>query len=351
MASAPLVAEPSPFSALAAAAPPAPLPPAAHSRFAVRPKMAGLAGGILVGFLLLLWAVTAMVRALFSSSSSPMEGVRYLPDNCMIIAGVNLDELMDSDAWKELEKELPKFRDDTKKVGDEIGVPLANMSYILRGQAKGPPHDPITVLTTKKSVNARDMLGRIKNTEYEELKLAGRTVYQRKYPDNILITPEIRVAFCVVDSKTVILGTTHQVRFVLERDKKPELSASLQAALKQADTSRTAFLAIDLKDVNPGRWLGVPDSFPLPEGVEGVAVGGDAGSSIKVSATVLCKDAKIAEDVRKLVEAGLVAAKSDRDLPKEAADALGSVQVSTSGAHVTGKVQLKPGALIKIFNR
>jgi hypothetical protein len=344
----PLMAAPAAAVPRAPAALPAePLAPAARPSFPARLKVAGAGGGLLIAGLLLFCAETAMVRALFSSSPAPMDGVRYLPDKCMIVAGVKVDDLLDSDAWKEVEKELPNFRDDSNKVGDEIGVPLANISYILRGQAKGPPHDPITVVTTKKSVNARDMLDRIKKTKYDELNMAGRTVYQRKYADNILILPEQRVAFCVVDSKTVIMGTTHQVRSVLERDKKPELSVTLQAALKQADTSRTAFVAIDFKDVNPGRWLDLPNSFQLPEGVEGLAVGAAAGSSFQVELTVLCKDAKVAEEARKAIEAGLAAAKND--LPKDLADALGAVQLSTSGAHVTGKVPLKPGVLSKIL--
>jgi hypothetical protein len=41
-----------------------------------------------------------------------------------------------------------------------------------------------------------------------------------------------------------------------------------------SDTSRTAFLATDFKDV----WLGLPSSFALPDGVEGLAVRRDAVS-------------------------------------------------------------------------
>lgn len=187
-----------------------PLPPAApladslsriaRPRSPARLKVVGAGGGILLAGLLLFWAETALVRALFSTSSgrppalgqnketsSPLAGVRYLPDHCQIVVGGKIDEFMASAAWKEVEKEAPEFRDGSKKLEEQIGVPPANIRHILRGQAKGPPHDPITVFTTRTSVNARDMLARIKNTdglklaEFQELKLAGRTVYQRKY--------------------------------------------------------------------------------------------------------------------------------------------------------------------------
>jgi hypothetical protein len=195
------------------------------------------------------------------------------------------------------------------------------------------------------------LIARIKNTEYEELKVAGRTVYLTKYPENFPIPPERRLAMCLVDSKTLIMGSKRQVRSVLERDKKPELSAALQAALQQADTSRTAFAAIDFKDVNPARFLGLPASFQIPEGLESLALGAEAGSTFKAELTVLCKDAKTADELRKLAEAALVMAKNDRDLPKDLADALAAVTVSTSGARVTGKVQVKAGVAGKVFKR
>jgi hypothetical protein len=66
---------------------------------------------------------------------------------------------------------------------------------------------------------------------------------------------------------------------------------------------------------------------------------------------VLCKDAKTAEELRKLADAALVMAKNDRDLPKDLADALAAVTMSTSGASVTGKVQVKAGVAGKVFKR
>lgn len=154
----------------------------------------------------------------------------------------------------------------------------------------------------------------------------------------------------MVDDNTVISGSTDQVRAVLERDKEPELSATLRAALQEADPSRTVFAALDFKDVAPGPWLGV-SRFPLPEGVVGLAIGAEAGSSFQVSVTWLCRDAHTAADVRQSVDAALVAAKYDRTLPRELADALGGVKASTNGAQVTGKLQLNPAAVIKMLTR
>jgi type II secretion system protein G len=66
-------------------------------------------------------------------------------------------------------------------------------------------------------------------------------------------------------------------------------------------------------------------------------------SKLTVDATLLCKDAKFAEDAKKILEGSQVvvrnALKAAHGVPREAADVVDSIKFSVSGAKVKGSLQ------------
>ena len=74
------------------------------------------------------------------------------------------------------------------------------------------------------------------------------------------------------------------------------------------------------------------------------AVGIKVGADVKVDVTVVCKDAKVAEELKKMADALLPTAKNF--VPdKEAADLIDKVKVGASGANLTVEVTI-PAALL-----
>ena len=71
-------------------------------------------------------------------------------------------------------------------------------------------------------------------------------------------------AFCVAESKVVLIGELESIRKVLKRDGKPNFSEGMKAAIKQADFSKTIAVAINVKEVLPKGGRGVPVQWGCP---------------------------------------------------------------------------------------
>jgi hypothetical protein len=180
----------------------------------------------------------------------------------------------------------------------------------------------------------------MKNAKFTEVQV-GKYTMQQGEKAQFAKNPR---AFCVADSKVIVYGHLDGLKAVLERNKKPELGG-LQAALKETDLSKPVAFAADLKAImaktNKGNR---PAQDPFSQGLgmaEGLAGHATLGKSDSLTVTVLCKDTTAANDLRKMIEGGVVMVKQMPNLPKEATDALGSLKVTTSGGKVSATSDLK----------
>jgi len=154
----------------------------------------------------------------------------------------------------------------------------------------------------------------------------------------------------------VVVGQPETLRHALERGKPAPLTPGLQAAMKHTDFSRPAAWAASFKESRPqpGGVPGLPQ-LGLPENnlfsADGLAGYAAVGSDIRIVFTVLCKDARAAEDTRKLIDGGLVAVRRGGRLSPEALEMIDGLKLSTSGNDVTGDITLKTPALIKLMKQ
>src|SRR5262249_9486050 len=134
-------------------------------------------------------------------------------------------------------------------------------------------------------------------------------------------------AFCVAEKKVVLFGKPETLRKVLTRDKEPQLSANMKAALKEADFSSTFAVALDVKGMTqkgggpPGRNPGLtPFADPFGTGVlmndaeaGAVDVKLPASGDVTVKSVIIYKDAKAAEDNKKIIEGKLAELRNNKD--------------------------------------
>jgi hypothetical protein len=276
---------------------------------------------------------------------------RYLVEDCQFVASVKVAEFLSSGVWKEARKEVKEDLDKvTKEFKEATTLEPKDIDQVVIAyrEGKGGEDKPIVlvVVRTRRVVKASDLIATEKGKTFKETKAGGQTVYvDEKDPTS---------AFAVIeDGKTILFGTTSEVKGVLGRREPPRLSDGMRAALKHADLNQTFVFAFDAKVLaeksGAKKATGVDEKFLEPF----VAVAGSAkaGDDLAVKLTVVCKDAETAEDGRKLVDGGLVLlkyyAKDQKDWPKEALDLIKKVKVSSEGDSVHLALTIPTPVLIK----
>jgi hypothetical protein len=273
--------------------------------------------------------------------------------------------LLSSDAWKAIKKEFKEAEEMEKKGSETSQYKLSDIDRLTFAvSGKG---ETVQVIRTKKDVKVADVLAEVKakfkgsDIKIKETAVAGHT----------LCVPDAGSAFCVVSSRLILMGDGKTLKAVLERGKKPEFSATFDAAFRAADFSKTAAAAFDVaglagaakKSRDRGEPPPVLGELPLPgdllqeitadrflEAIQGFALDVKVGSDVAVRATVICKEATTAEDLRKTAEAGLVFAKAGaakENAPREVIEMIEAVKVASSGKNMTMTATLKTASLIK----
>src|SRR5262245_4042880 len=115
------------------------------------------------------------------------------------------------------------------------GISTTNIDRTVTGSTG---KDMITVITTLSSIKKDDILAKMKTArKMEKFDYDDEKVKDGKYV--ILKQPKgsagLGVAFCVVDSKTVLFSHDFEtIKGVLNRDKAPDWSSSMETAIKKA---------------------------------------------------------------------------------------------------------------------
>jgi hypothetical protein len=142
---------------------------------------------------------------------------------------------------------------------------------------------------------------------------------------------------------------------VLERNKKPQLSEGMQAALKDMGKAKTIALAISLKELasRPEAQAAAqqyPQAQQFVGELESLIVQIGVASDIDVAATVNMKTDKSADELRKMFDGFLTLAKfaGGKDMPQEAFEILESIKFEAKGTKMNGTMQLKTASLVKL---
>jgi hypothetical protein len=317
-------------------------PPPRKRRKKVRKSSAlvWVIGGLAVGLLLLSVAGAAVYFLFMGSSGSVDDDARFFPDNCAVVASVRMKDLCDSTAFKEVEQIAPGSNRMRPEFETEFGMPPEAIRQLVIAFAVQDKDAPVMILHANRDVTADAFKAKLRGN-FDQLAVGSYTIYQN--PSK---------AFCLIDSRTAVLAPPAVLQAILKRDKKAVLPAGLQEGLQSVSLSRTAVIVADLKATRKpgsGGLMDIPLADKFMDPVEVLAIQVDVGSDVNLDATAICRDAAAADDARKLIEGGLVAAKSQPGLPAELAEILGAVKVSTSGKKLTGNLRFKPSRLTKGF--
>ena len=306
-------------------------------------------GGLL--FFLVLGGGVAAVWWYFSPAGAG-DDLRFMPDNCQVIYQARVDQMLTSDACNRLKAEIPQLNTTLAAAGEQnLGLSPGNVDTVFAGGAT--PVDGTVVITTKVPLKLEDLQAGLK-------KMApGAAVNQSKVGRLTLYDAGAR-GFTLLDERRVVVGNTQTLRTVLQRDKGPNLSAELRNAMNLTDFSATIAMAMDAKAVRgkPGvvnGGLGGPFA-PSPamtqnfDRIDAVAAMVRVNSDVEVTLTAVCQDPKAAEDLRKIADGGLTAAKQNKTMPPEVADLL-DISLSVSGSNVTASKTVQVAPLINLVKK
>jgi phage FluMu protein Com len=297
--------------------------------------------------LLLCLGVGAGVGIWWYTSSPIGDELTYMPGNCEVLASIRVDQLLASDAYKQIEKEVPQLKQavaggDAEK---EMGLQLSNIERVVIGGALGNRDKPVVVVRTKQAVKAEDMVGKIKGKSFTGTKVGSYTLYESGGATGD--------GFCVAKKNLVLFGTSAALRLVLQRDKKPDFPAGLSAAMKEADFSKTIAVAVAPLQTSGapapplgGFPMGGAMAFGQSKEVDGVVIQAKVASDISLSFLVLCKDAATATATKKKLDEELPKLKTNPMVPADLKSAL-DIKSSVSGRKLTATMEIKVAPLIK----
>jgi hypothetical protein len=307
--------------------------------------------GLGCGALLLLTCLgTGVGVGLWWYLSSPIgDELVYMPNNCEYVAVAKIDELIKSDAFKQVENEVPQFKQ-AMAVGDaekEIGLPLSNVERLVIGGPLSNRDEPVVAVRTKQAVKAEDLTAKIKGKTFTPAKEGSYTIYETGGVHG--------QAFCVVKKNLVLFGSGPALRVVLRRDKKPEMSDNLKAALKELDFKQTVTVAFAPQQSSGPAGappLGGRGGLPFgpavapPPGMEWGVLHAKVGADVSITVTVQCKSPADASNAKTQTDDSIAKLRQFPLIPKELSGAI-DVKTSVNGKKMTATTDIKVAPLLK----
>lgn len=269
---------------------------------------------------------------------------QYLPDDSTVIGSFKVDEIMKSQAYKDLMADQKvKSQDPLKEMEKEVGLNAEDLERVIIA-AGGKQMDPVVVVTTKKPVTAAELTGKMPRKKFKEVKVGSFTMHEGDDE-----------AFCVADKNTIVHGKASVVKGILERNKKAELTPGMKQALDLADQSKPIFVAINAKGMMATDAKGIlpPPAAAHADKIEAVALNAALTSDAQVNLVALCQDSAAAAAIHKEADDNLKKAKEGLAMMSKEVPALASlsgeigkvidtVKITASGNKVSGTVSVKP---------
>ena len=333
-----------------------------------------LAAGVGLGGIVLLTPLAWM----FFSGGGVSEARRYFPNDCLIVGTANVDEFTSSSFYQQLQKDLPASESGQREIERGMGIALGNIiriTFAAGGKSALSDNAEMVATIRLKKAAAADIKADVKvasfkkDFKYEEVKIAGLTAYEQTYRfsfDGEKGERHHGAAFCLPESTLVVMcPDLETLKRILGRDKPPELSEGMQNAMSATDYTKTFAVAVNFKGLmaNETASREVQQSLGAAPGLQGLneqflqevlGLGFDArlgSSKATVSATLLCKEAKSAEDAKKMLDGGQVilrnAMKAQKGVPQEVPDLVDAIKFSVAGANVKGSLQADLAPLSK----
>jgi hypothetical protein len=176
---------------------------------------------------------------------STPDDFKYLPSNTQHVHSLRVDQAINSSAYKEITAALGKADDEFGNMDAKFGLADTNVERVVTGSSRGANAEETQVVRTKSSVEPTAILSTLRQkhpgTEFTETKQGKYTIYERKGGGG-------PAGFVQVASRMIVYGNPKTLRSVLDRDKAPDFSPAMQAAMKRADFSNSMTTVRDLSD-------------------------------------------------------------------------------------------------------
>jgi hypothetical protein len=278
-------------------------------------------------------------------SSLPAES-RFLPEHCQFVTVFNWEQFLDSQAYKDLRKEIPQLKED--ELNKNLPVPASILVMQMEGASGALGSgggEQISIFKLKNDIGRADVEKKISGGQPRLIKVKNYDIY----------ASDKGKSFCFVNSRTILVSQSGEtIRKILERDREPTLGANMKMALRKANFTKTASFAVDFDTLKagsagPGPMMPGGMANPLQKLQEiqqkAQAAGGYVhfGNSFDLDVSIVCMDSKAAEDIKKIVDGLITLVKNP-----ETKDLIEGLQIKTSGAAVNFSASYKIETIVKL---
>ncbi len=293
----------------------------------------------MIAIVVLLFLVAGGIGAwmMWTSHGANADDFFYVPDNADLVLAGDVKGIVSS-----------------KVINTAMGGALAAMKAQMKGQTNWAAED----------------FGRFAGgARLQGLKWAGIMRMNRRVTDADLNEPGSTTqtfgqyrfvlhqgtAACRLDAYTVAMGEPTELQAVLERSAPAKLPDDMQAAVKEADFSKNFVAVASLKNLSaaaasgsiPG--LTVPTIPGMNDSVRTAALQADFGNDLAIKASLICKDAASAEQLKAMVDGFLAVAKfNSGKAPPAAMKIANGLSVSTSSATLRASVTLDADTMLEL---
>jgi hypothetical protein len=273
-----------------------------------------------------------MAIGLFLIMTSRVTAHHFLPDDSTMVGILELRELLASKAlsraipgWSELHQVQEEIKRTTGLTADDI----------VRVTFAGDPSDRtgsfVAVVELRRAIDKESVIKSMPNRPAEE-----------KVGNAVLYTGAGRgdAGLHFANDRMVVVGSLPTLRTVLQRNRKAEFPADLREAVGELDPSQTMSVAIRGGKALQPPGGGIPFAADMFSGIQAIVVNVKAASAVQLSATAICKEAAVAENLAKIINGGVAMLDQFPSAPPEAKEMLRSLKISHFGRKLTVQVTL-----------
>ncbi len=312
----------------------------------------------------------------FFRSGSLGSEQKYLPSKTQVVYSIQVEKAINSDLVKQVRSNSKDDPFDDKGIEKRFGLPLSNIERMTFAGSTTDSREIVMILRTRQVVKAADIKSTLGNSKFEGITVGKFTIYQA--------SDDSQESFCVAEDKVVVFGPFITLQGIMQRGKKPELPEAMQTALDKADFSTTFAFAINVKDIRKetegdkkngtspvtklardlAGLMSKDNSKEQAEllenqfaNVETLSGSMNIKSDVTATCTAVCKNSSSCEDLKKILEAGLVLARNNKkgeDDPRETAlkdsflELCNTARFSHSGNALTVTFTLQGDPLIRL---
>jgi hypothetical protein len=278
--------------------------------------------------------------------------MRYLPDDFHIYFVGSYERLANMPAFRELERLSKHFNQqpDDDFLGD-IGIEPANIR-VVTGGFRLEMGSIAAVVETVQPLNSAEVEQKLRQLKFTSNAQASPRVYTGFLNNS-------SVSVCILDERTVLLGTVETVKNVLPRDRNARLSPKMRALMEQLDDSKAFMVAIEMRDLlgRPGARALIDDlgeqGQRFANELETAILYLDLNDQLEIDLELTCRTPETAEELRKLIEGLLVVGRLGipADLPPQVTEIYDSIKFSNQGMVMRGTSRIQTKTLTELLDK